>query len=194
MEADFTVIVITPVKVRNDETRFITALLDSGLVDRIHLRHPDTDETTTATILASLRPEHLRQVSLHDHHNLATRFDGIGIHFNSRNPRCDTPCSGLRSAGIHNIDELPAAEGLDYILVSPVFDSLSKPGYKANPYIGRILKSTDLPAIALGGITPDHFAELKSAGFAGGAMLGFADVPLADIGKVLGSICKNLTK
>lgn len=194
MEADFAVIIITPVRVRRDELRFVTTLLDSGIVDRVHLRHPDADKSAIADILASLRPEHLSRISLHDHYDLASRFDGIGIHFNSRNPRCDIQCSGLRSAGVHNTDELAAAKGVDYVLASPVFDSVSKPGYKANPDIVNVIQNADMPIIALGGVTPDRFDGLKKQGFAGGAMLGFADVPFADLNKVLDSIRKNLNK
>ncbi|HEX7744373.1 MAG TPA: thiamine phosphate synthase, partial [Micromonosporaceae bacterium] len=59
----------------------------------------------------------------------------------------------------HNADEVcrAAAEGCDYVTVSPVYRSASKPGY--GPALGpsglAALCQPGLPAFALGGVLPD---------------------------------------
>lgn len=68
-----------------------------------------------------------------------------------------------------------AAEGADYVTVSPVFASLSKPGY--GPALGtarlaELAEATTLPVIALGGITPANAKACLSAGAAGVAVMG----------------------
>lgn len=173
MEADFKVIAITPADPRPYEAVWIARLLDTHRADRVHIRHPRIDREAMAQLLGSIRPDLLSRVSIHDHHDLAAQFDEVGVHFNGRCPRREVKCTGLRSAGVHNADELDAARGLDYVLASPVFDSLSKTGYKANPDIDALAGKAEMPFIALGGVTPAAFDELKQRGYAGAAMLGY---------------------
>ncbi|HTN37979.1 MAG TPA: hypothetical protein VL053_12955 [Arachidicoccus sp.] len=121
--------------------------------------------------------------------------------------------SGVRfSTGIHRWSELKVLEAQQataispmrytHLLVSPVFDSISKKGYparkellegmKLNPFIHRVGMAVDnqcKPAlaqqgqqqlqkshrprlIAMGGIHAENLPEVKAAGFAGAALLG----------------------
>lgn len=65
---------------------------------------------------------------------------------------------------------------IDYCFLSPIFNSISKPGYTSSltaltdlqPY----LATARYPVIALGGVTPDVFPQLADAGFSGAALLG----------------------
>lgn len=59
--------------------------------------------------------------------------------------------------------------GLDYITLSPVFDSISKPGYTSVEF-GPL--PSGVTVIGLGGVTTDRAVQLKARGFAGAAMLG----------------------
>lgn len=90
---------------------------------------------------------------------------------------------------------------VDYALLSPIYPSISKPGYgassrqgaasssssSADPSIGGgaggsptfdpdtlagALATARCPVLALGGVTPDKFEELAERGFAGAALLG----------------------
>ena len=68
----------------------------------------------------------------------------------------------------------PPAE-LDYLVVGPVYESASKPGY--GPSLGRnglaaFARSTSLPVIAIGGVEPVHVGALMKAGAAGLAVMG----------------------
>ncbi len=77
----------------------------------------------------------------------------------------------------HNADDLMAAQktSLDYISLSPIFETISKPGY--GPTLGiqnlaPLCKQTSLPVIALGGIDVDNAATCLNAGAKGIAVMG----------------------
>ena len=104
----------------------------------------------------------------------------------------------------HNIAEVTAAKiaGADYVTLSPIHPSASKPGY--GPALGivtlRAVASIGIPVVALGGMASDNAAEARANGAAGIAVMGGvmrADDPAAttrslvaafDIGIALASI------
>jgi thiamine monophosphate synthase len=68
-----------------------------------------------------------------------------------------------------------AAEGVDYLTVSPVFLTASKPGY--GPALGlaglrRLVALTGVPVYALGGVDERNAAACLEAGAAGVAVMG----------------------
>jgi thiamine-phosphate pyrophosphorylase len=70
-----------------------------------------------------------------------------------------------------------AVDGADYVTVSPVFASASKPGY--GPELGpatvmALAESADVPVIGLGGIDATNIASVIAAGAAGAAVMGAA--------------------
>ena len=78
---------------------------------------------------------------------------------------------------IHAVAQAKAADPgeLDYLVVGPVYESASKPGY--GPALGpnglaAFVRSTSLPVIAIGGVEPVHVAALMKAGAAGVAVMG----------------------
>ncbi|MGI3899500.1 MAG: thiamine phosphate synthase [Janthinobacterium lividum] len=66
------------------------------------------------------------------------------------------------------------AAGADYITLSPIFASPSKPGY--GPALGleslRTASATGLPVLALGGVTVDNARACHDAGAAAVAVMG----------------------
>jgi thiamine-phosphate pyrophosphorylase len=82
----------------------------------------------------------------------------------------------------------PPAVYLDYCFLSPVYDSISKVGYRSAGFLGEEQKGEEqrrspsplaaalarapLPVLALGGVGPGKLRELRAAGFAGAAVLG----------------------
>lgn len=113
----------------------------------------------------------------------------VGIHLSSDAPF--RPAEVLRRRGqvclvgrsCHSLAEVLRAEteGCDYVTVSPVLPSRSKPGY--GPPLGldglrRVCAATRLPVVALGGIDANSEQACRAAGAASVAMLGaFMDVP-----------------
>ena len=83
----------------------------------------------------------------------------------------------LIGASAHSADEAAAllGAGADYVTVSPVFLTASKPGY--GPALGveglaRIVAEAPGPVVALGGITPANAGLCLSAGARGFAVMG----------------------
>ncbi len=71
--------------------------------------------------------------------------------------------------------EAAAAVGADYVTLSPIFPTQSKPGY--GPALGlttlrRVAQAAPIPVIALGGITAENAASCIEAGAAGVAVMG----------------------
>jgi thiamine-phosphate pyrophosphorylase len=84
---------------------------------------------------------------------------------------------GLIGVSAHSLAEAQhaAADGANYVTLSPIFPTPSKPGY--GPALGleelrRVAATLPIPAIALGGITPDSIARCRGAGAAGAAVMG----------------------
>lgn len=66
-----------------------------------------------------------------------------------------------------------AMAGADYVTISPVFASASKPGYATVPNLTDATAGIGVPVLALGGITSDTLPRLP-AGFSGIAIMGAA--------------------
>ena len=77
------------------------------------------------------------------------------------------------SRAVHDIGEAKAAnaEGAALVFVSPVYPTRSHPDVTALgvEQAARIAESAGVPAMALGGVNAQNFAELESAGFYGWA-------------------------
>lgn len=142
----------------DDEAGRITALLDSGAVDRIHIRKDDSADTMA---LLDMIPTRL--------HNR------LSIHRITTPDHCDAKAhgQGCSSCSCHSIDEARRCDGYDYVFLSPVFDSISKPGYRAVKFDPAQVKALEVTTIALGGVTPERFDAVSANGFDGAAMLGY---------------------
>ena len=102
----------------------------------------------------------------------------------------------LIGASAHDEPEAMAAAeaGADYVTLSPVFESVSKPGY--GPALGLAglqekAERLSIPVVALGGITAANAAACRQAGAAGVAVLGTvmaAERPGLEVAKLLEGI------
>jgi thiamine-phosphate pyrophosphorylase len=77
----------------------------------------------------------------------------------------------------HSADDAHAAamSGADYVTLSPVFLTDSKPGYGPAlglDYIQRLVPDVAVPVIGLAGITSQNAADVIDAGAAGVAVMG----------------------
>lgn len=86
------------------------------------------------------------------------------------------PRPALVGRSCHHAADLDRAlnEKCDYVFVSPVYETPSKPGY--GPPLGPVglaaLCPPGLPVYALGGVRPDRVAECRRAGAFGVAVMG----------------------
>jgi thiamine-phosphate pyrophosphorylase len=96
---------------------------------------------------------------------------------------------GLSAHGIADVADAHAA-GADYVTLSPIYPSVSKPGYGPPLGLGAIQHAAEIgiPVLALGGIAASNTAAAMSAGAAGVAVMGAimaADRPAAVIDEIL---------
>lgn len=169
---NFLIIAITSENYYPNESERINSILTSGEADRVHLRKPDWSQEEIETLINEINPELWDRIVLHDHFELVEKYPIGGIHLNSRNP---IKLEGARSVSksLHSLEEIETANNFDYFFISPVFDSISKPGYKTKFQLKELeRKIKGKKAIALGGVTPEKFPLLKEAGFYGAALLG----------------------
>lgn len=103
--------------------------------------------------------------------------------------------AGLIGRSCHDAAELARAadEGVDYVTLSPVFETVSKPGY--GPALGPQVfarSAAPLPVYALGGVdTPERAYACTVAGAAGVAVMGAvmrADDPASVVAELLAAV------
>lgn len=189
----FTVVAITLPDFVDGEANMIVRALGSGAVDRVHLRKPGCEPQQMARLIAGIPAELHPHLSLGDCQNLAVGTDIGGVHLNSRCPAAPSGFTGLISRSCHSIAE---TAGCDYVFLSPVFESISKRGYRPTWTLDELAGRVDRHVYGLGGVTPERFEELARAGFGGAAMLGyiwqdFSDAKLQNI-LTHKTICCNL--
>jgi thiamine monophosphate synthase len=96
----------------------------------------------------------------------------------------------------HSAAELARAaeEGCDYAVMSPVFDTASKPGYGPALGLGRLAElcaAATLPVYALGGVDADRARPCREAGAAGVAVMG-AVMRAAHPGRVVAELLDRM--
>lgn len=160
------------------EAADIERCLVSGGFDYVHVRKPGCRSEQLEQLLAAIDPAVRRRLALHDHLGLAVRLGAGGVHLNSRNPELPQGWSGRVSRSCHSLAECAAAADADYVFISPVFPSISKPGYRNDFDPGQLaeyLAVKHRPAtIALGGVTRGRVEQVRRMGFDGCAMLSDA--------------------
>ncbi|WP_126249218.1 thiamine phosphate synthase [Chitinophaga rhizosphaerae] len=156
------------------EHEVVQSAFEAGL-ETLLLRKPGWHESDYARWLECL-PKQLRaKVIVATFPSLVETFMLKGVHL-SEDARANTAPYEIRklresgkwvSTSIH--DDSMDISGFDFVLMGPVFDSISKPGYNARPFY-----SIPPNAIAIGGIHAGNIAEAQAKGFCGAAVLGAA--------------------
>jgi thiamine-phosphate pyrophosphorylase len=174
-------IVITTETFSDREPEAIRRLFESGM-EILHVRKPRASCDETKRFIRRIDAVFHPRMVLHDHYELTDLFDLKGIHLNRRNYAAyHRLCSGRRlsvSRSCHSLEEIADASAkLDYLFLSPVFDSISKTGYKRR-YTPEELNGArergviDGRVIALGGVTAERIPAVRRYGFGGVAVLG----------------------
>lgn len=101
-----------------------------------------------------------------------SHIDAHGVHLAASEPY-PTVANGVVGRSCHSADDVGRAadEGCDYVTLSPIFATKSKPGY--GPALGLgALGDLPLRAWALGGVTDENARTCIEAGAAGVAVMG----------------------
>ena len=152
------IIVITDTPFAASEAESIRILLSEG-ADRVHLRKPQSAENDMRRLIEALPPELYPRLTLQDHLYLAGEYGIGGVHLNARNPEIPAGFGGLISRSCHSFEELASHPTEDYLFLSPIFDSISKTGYRAGYAPDELRK-----AFAQGIINPRVAARRHPAG------------------------------
>lgn len=126
---------------------------------------------------------------VNDRADVALALEADGVH----RPGHGLPVEPLREVvgerrligvSTHDFEEAKSAEeaGADFITLSPVFATLSKPEAEplGLPEFETIVRQIEIPVYALGGVTPDEVGDCLEAGAYGVAVMSgimAADVP-----------------
>jgi thiamine-phosphate pyrophosphorylase len=204
MKDTFCLILISPETYRADEAAIVSDLFKSGL-DIYHLRKPHWTIDETECFLRTLPEELHSRVVLHDCFTLTHKFKVKGIHLNAANrkQKADHDKYKIISTSFHSLHELRENTfQYEYVFLSPIFDSISKPGYGSQFDLQLLAQEMQamkkanqlLPAVvALGGINEKNISLVKSAGFPGAAMIGaiwLSEDPVKEFQKIKSTVAQ----
>ena len=169
-------IVITTPFFFDGEAELINRLFGEGM-EILHLRKPEATAFQIIRLLKQINPQFHKNIILHDHFELASEFLIGGVHLNRRNLVAPLHLSGTVSRSCHSIEELTQFPELDYLFLSPIFQSISKEGYGNGYPMEQLRKASGAGivnerVIALGGIDASTMPLLQNLNFGGVAVLG----------------------
>lgn len=174
------IVISSPTAVAN-EGKIINTLFQAGL-KCFHIRKPESDIQTVRQLLNEISPEYYVHISLHQFHEITPDYDIKKLHYTEASRirlteqklRSKLDDSFILSTSIHDISILQKLVNFDYVFYGPVFNSISKQGYRATLATDFKLKkiNTKPNVIALGGIELSNLHHIKKMGFDGAAVLG----------------------
>ena len=154
----------------------------------VSLREPDLDREALIALgkqIAEICAGHAARLSVGADVAAAAAIGAGGVHLPQRLAGKDAVTEARAALGkdalvgvsCHSQEEAESARrhGADYVTLSPIFLTGSKPGY--GPALGTdtlaaIAAALDMPVLALGGIGPDNAASVRGIGAAGIAVMG----------------------
>ena len=149
---------------------------------RVHLRKKNCTLKDIEFYCESLsKITDMSYITLHENAELLYKYDIGGYHAKKDNLSKVYDIMGdkiLYSQSCHSMKEVEeASEIVNYVFLSPIFDSISKEGYKSNFKDDELKKwlqnrESATKVIALGGISCDNISIISELGFDGAALLG----------------------
>lgn len=157
------------------EYETINWLLEQG-VDRFHIRRPNSSLDLIEDSLNKIPDFFKCNTSVHSHHDEVKNMDiSVGLHHTS-DSSFDTSFNGIQSKSFHSIEEIKNNKHpYSYAFLSPIFPSISKPGYKADfleSDLQEMNESSGFPIFALGGVSVKTVLKAKKLGFSGIVLMG----------------------
>ena len=178
------VLVITDRRQARSSLDTIAAAVFAGGGRWLALREKDllaAERTELARRLVALARPHGAIVTVHGDLDAVLAAGAHGVHLPSGgDPGAARKKLGRRAligVSAHSAAEAEAAaaRGADYVTVSPIFMSASKPGYGpplGTAALGALAKRLAIPVVALGGIGETTAADCLAAGAKGVAVMG----------------------
>lgn len=173
-------IVLTSERAIENEAELINTLFSEGL-ERLHLRKPEFSIDGYRALLDQINARYYERIMLHEHHELLQEYPLRGIHLQEQaRLNLDDALKvtlkvyenkGLKmSSSFHSKEDIVKCKGyFEYVLLSPVFSSISKSGYE-----GKGFDVTDLDefVVGMGGINENTLQATFDLGYQGVGVLG----------------------
>lgn len=163
-----------------DEIKILNQLFEAGL-ELFHLRKPEKNYKAHCDYLNQIETKYHNRVVVHFFHELINKYDLKGIHFQEQKRRDCLDISSnyfarlnmnekTISSSFHELEELEKCEfEFNYHFLSPIFSSISKPGYKGR---GFDVNYIDKKIIGVGGVTIENLSEFLALGYKGVGVIG----------------------
>lgn len=170
------------------EMNMVHELFDAGL-ERFHLRKPKYSTNALRNYIEKINPKYRNRLVIHSHHELSVPYRLGGIHLTEQHRRKNVLQNWILkkyiklrrpgidiTAGFHTIGALKRENpGYAYVFLSPVFNSISKLGYKSSfneDSLQKMIAKSSYQVVALGGVDEDNIEKAHRLGFYGVALLG----------------------
>jgi thiamine-phosphate pyrophosphorylase len=174
------IVLIAPEDDRYNEIETLHHLFEAGL-EYYHLRKPGKNYEEHVLYLNKIDKKYHNRIVPHNFHELINVFNLKGIHFQEqkRKDTIDNPSKYFKnlemygktiSSSFHEPEDVLHCDfEFDYHLLSPVFTSISKQGYKGR---GFDVNHIDKKILGMGGVTSKNIESFKSLGYKGVGILG----------------------
>jgi thiamine-phosphate pyrophosphorylase len=161
------------------EEKFITAFFNEGL-EILHLRKPEATALQMHELISKIDEKFHSRIMIHSQYKLLETFQLRGLHFTEKSKkqiRNYEKVQCKKSLAVHELSELKYVENsIDYVFLSPLYNSVSKVGYSKQWTFESIKAGLsgyrNFKIMALGGITLDNVKQVKELGFDDFALLG----------------------
>lgn len=177
-------------------------------IDLVQLREPQLSarqlyELAAAAVARSRRTA--TRIVVNDRLDVALAAGADGVHLGRRSlpaarARGLVPPGFLVGCSVHSLEELRDVprQDVDYLVAGTVYWTASKPSATQLlrvDGVAALARATDLPLLAIGGVTLERIPELVGAGAAGIAAIGlFADADPAHLPHVVSQARHALTR
>ena len=168
-------ILLSPESNYDNEIYILHQLFEEGL-QHFHLRKPNWSKEEVEDYLQQIDQEFLKRIVLHQHYELVEQYELKGIHLKSDTKYEVSEFRVQISRSCHYYNEVDKNDEFEYVFLSPIYDSISKEGYKAK-FIKEELKQfldkeRKVQVIALGGLKSNNIQQCIQLGVDGVAILG----------------------
>lgn len=172
------IVLIAPEQDIKNEISILHQLFEAGLT-HFHLRKPDKTINDFSKYLNQIDKQYHDKIVVHQHHELINDYLLKGIHFQEKKRR-ETDLKTLQtirnrqktsvSSSFHSTEDIVNCKfDFDYHLLSPVFSSISKKGYKGQGFDVNFINKK---IIGMGGVTTKNLPEFTKLGYQGVGVLG----------------------
>ncbi|OJU73951.1 MAG: hypothetical protein BGO09_00990 [Bacteroidetes bacterium 47-18] len=173
------ILVITPEQEADNEAVLAGEMLAAGAA-LLHIRKFRLDDAALRNYIETIDVAYRDRLVLHDHFHLARELGISRLHFREEDRRKGRyrPFREeyLLSTSVHTIEAFnQLGTEWTYAFLSPVFPSISKPGYGKDTRVLQDLGKRNnlmVQLIGLGGIDTTNFKQVLDAGADGVALLG----------------------